>query len=62
MKTISIEYQDKVAILKLDRSPTNPLNLSLVRELADILPTLEADSDVRSLILTSVRDKFFSIG
>lgn len=62
MKTITIEKQDQVAILKLNQGPTNPLNLSLVKDLAEILLTLKEQPDVRSLVLTSVSDKFFSIG
>jgi enoyl-CoA hydratase/carnithine racemase len=62
MKNLTIEIQDHVAILKLNQGPTNPINLSLVRELAEILSTLKDDPDIRSLVLTSVSDKFFSIG
>jgi enoyl-CoA hydratase/carnithine racemase len=62
MKSTSIEHQDHVAILNLDRGPTNPLNLSVVRELAEILLTLRNDRDVHSLVLSSLGDKFFSIG
>ena len=62
MNTLSVEYQDQVAILKLNRGPTNPINLSMVRELAEILSTLKDDPDIRSLVLTSFSDKFFSIG
>ena len=62
MKTITIEHQNQVAILNLDRGPTNPLNLELTQELAGILSTLKSTSEVRSLVLSSVSDKFFSIG
>jgi enoyl-CoA hydratase/carnithine racemase len=62
MNTINIEHQDQVAILNLNRGPTNPLNLELVQELAEILSSLNSSSEVRSLILTSASDKFFSIG
>jgi enoyl-CoA hydratase/carnithine racemase len=62
MNKISIEYQDQVAILKLDQGPTNPLNLTIVRELAELLSSIKVNSDVRSLVLTSASDKFFSIG
>lgn len=62
MNTLAVEYQDQVAILKLNRGPTNPINLSMVRELAEILSTLKDDPEIRSLVLTSFSDKFFSIG
>jgi enoyl-CoA hydratase/carnithine racemase len=62
MEMIQLEYDDGVALVKLNRSVTNALNLPLVDELAGILQGLEHDSDVRSLVLCSSNDKFFSIG
>lgn len=62
MKSTSIEHQDYVAILSLNHGITNPLNLSMLTELAERLSQLKEDPDVHSLVLTSVSDKFFSIG
>ena len=62
MNTINIEYQDQVATLSLNKGVTNPLNLDLLHELAETLSTLKSSSEMRSLVLTSVGDKFFSIG
>ncbi|MFQ6084117.1 MAG: enoyl-CoA hydratase/isomerase family protein [Candidatus Aminicenantia bacterium] len=62
MELISIEYHDKVAILKLNRGITNALNLQLVNKLAEILQKVKDDSDVHSLVLGSSNEKFFSIG
>ncbi len=62
MDLVSIEYRDKVAVAKLKRGVTNPLNLELVRELADNVRTVRDNLDVNSLVLTSANQKFFSIG
>jgi enoyl-CoA hydratase/carnithine racemase len=62
MEMIRLEYHDEVAIVKLDRSVTNPLNLQLISELAEALQRVKQDPDVRGLVLGSSNDKFFSIG
>ena len=61
-KMISIDRHGNVAIVKLERGVTNALNLGLVRGLADTLEKLKQDSGVRSVVLRSANDKFFSIG
>jgi enoyl-CoA hydratase/carnithine racemase len=62
MKLISIEYHNKVAVLKLNRGITNAINLQLVNELAENLGSVRDNTDVRSLVLGSSNDKFFAIG
>jgi len=59
---ISLEYHKKVAIVKLQRSITNPINLKLVTELMSVLQKVWNDSKIGSMILSSANDKFFSIG
>jgi enoyl-CoA hydratase/carnithine racemase len=59
---ISIERHDKVAVITLNRSVTNPINLEMVTELAKTFQEFKQDSDVRGLVLTSSNQKFFSIG
>ncbi|MCP4601566.1 MAG: enoyl-CoA hydratase/isomerase family protein [Proteobacteria bacterium] len=59
---LSIDYQDKVAIVKLDRSVTNALNLELVNKLAETFKQIQDDSNVHGLVLSSTNEKFFSIG
>lgn len=62
MHMIHVEYNDEVAIVRLNRPVTNALNLQLVEELTEILERVTSESDVRSLVLGSSNDKFFSIG
>lgn len=59
---VCVEYSDRVAILKLNRSVTNALNLQLVEELGETLREVRYSPDVHSLVLASSNDKFFSIG
>ena len=62
MSMISIEYKDTLAIVKLNRSLTNALDLELVNELGDVIERVKQDPNVRGLVLGSSSDKFFSIG
>jgi enoyl-CoA hydratase/carnithine racemase len=62
MDMVCVEYSDKVAILKLNRSVTNALNLQLVEELGETLREVRHSPDVHSLVLASSNEKFFSIG
>jgi enoyl-CoA hydratase/carnithine racemase len=62
MPMIHLEYEDQVAVLKLNRGITNAINLHLVTELAETLQKVKRDADVHSLVLGSANDKFFSIG
>ncbi|MCP4664159.1 MAG: enoyl-CoA hydratase/isomerase family protein [bacterium] len=59
---ISVDRHDQVAIVRLDRSVINALNLELVHELAETMQRLQDDPGVRSVVLTSANEKFFSIG
>jgi enoyl-CoA hydratase/carnithine racemase len=62
MRTISVNYQDTVAIVKLSRDVTNALDMELVNELGQLLEKIEHDPNVRALVLGSNNDKFLSIG
>jgi len=59
---ISIDRHDQVAVVRLDRSVINALDLELARELAETMRRLQDDAGVRSVVLTSANEKFFSIG
>ncbi|MCK5633736.1 MAG: enoyl-CoA hydratase/isomerase family protein, partial [Anaerolineales bacterium] len=59
---ISIEHQDRVAILKLNRGITNAIDGKLVLALDSALKKQAADPAVLGLVLTSSNNKFFSIG
>lgn len=59
---IHLEYHDKVVLIKLDRPVTNALGRQLVNQLAETLQSVKHDSAVRSIVLGSSNEKFFSIG
>ena len=59
---ISVEREDRVAILKLSRDVANALNLELVARLAEALQEVKRDPGVRGIVLTSANDKIFSLG
>ncbi|MCJ7567416.1 MAG: enoyl-CoA hydratase/isomerase family protein [Anaerolineales bacterium] len=59
---ITIEHQNQVAILKLNRGITNAINGDLVLVLDSALKRQAADPDVLGMVLTSSNSKFFSIG
>ncbi len=62
MRTISVDYQDTVAIVKLNRGVMNVLDMELVKELGELLERIGHDSSVSALVLGSSNDKFLSIG
>jgi enoyl-CoA hydratase/carnithine racemase len=59
---VLLETQGKVGVVKLNHGLTNAINLDLVNQLSDILQRVRTDRQIRSLVLTSSNDKFFSNG
>ena len=59
---ISVDYHDKVALVRLDRGVTNAIDLELVKELDQTLQNLKTETRAHALVLGSTNDKFFSIG
>ncbi len=59
---IKVETLAGVAQLQLDRGVTNPLSAELLTEFRRALETIDRDEKVKALILTSVSEKFLSIG
>jgi enoyl-CoA hydratase/carnithine racemase len=59
---VGIEYHSNVAMVKLERGVTNSMNLQFVQELRELFRSMADNGDIRSLILASANDKFFSIG
>ena len=62
LQYLEVERHDAVALLRLNRPEVlNALCLGLMQELAQTLATLDADSDVRAIVLTG-NDKAFAAG
>lgn len=63
MPLVTIERQDTIAIVTLNRPEAmNALSGALRAELADAMVALEADADVRVIILTGAGEKAFTAG
>jgi len=62
MSSMSVDYQDTVALARLNRGVTNALDLELINGLGALLEQIEHDSSVSALVLGSGNVKFFSIG
>lgn len=60
-QTIAIEREGRAAILRLDRpDKRNALSMDLIDELSDALEELEADQNVRAVVLTGAGTAFSS--
>lgn len=62
MEFVHLEQQEGVALLKLNRGVINALNLQVLHEVGEALRGVKDDPKMCGLVLTSVNDKFFSIG
>lgn len=59
---LTIEHDENVAIIKMNRPPTNPINRDFVQELANAFDQLERDDNVKTIVITSAIEKFFVAG
>ena len=62
MGMISVEKRGKVALVWLDRSVTNAINLNCVTALRAAIERAESDPEVAGIVLSSSSANFFSIG
>ena len=62
MDMITVEYDRKIAIIRLNRSITNPLDLELLQQLEETLDRVRDDREARGLVIASSNNKFFSLG
>ena len=58
-KFLLCEIEDKVAIVTINRPPVNPLNTQVFQELSIVFDELEANEDVRAIVLTGSGEKAF---
>jgi len=59
MQTVTKEFKDHIAILRLNSGPTNPISSKMVDELSQALATLKGNA--RGMALCG-GDQFFSVG
>ena len=56
------EDHPHVMLVTIDRPPANPLNLQAFSELRDVFLGLEAETNVRAVVLTGAGDRVFCAG
>ena len=61
-ETLSLEREERFAVITLNRPPANAISEQLVRDLAAALASLELDEEVRSIIVTGAGDRIFCAG
>jgi len=59
---ILMEKRDNIAFLTLNRPPLNPLNSAVFRKMEKLIDELEADQEVRAVIITGSGEKAFAAG
>jgi len=59
---LTIERDEAVAIIKMNRPPTNPINRDFVGEIDGAFEELKNDENVKVIIITSAIEKFFVAG
>ena len=61
-ETIILEKKERVATLTLNRPPMNPLNRQMYEELGQASEELNADPEVKVVIITGAGEKAFAAG
>jgi enoyl-CoA hydratase len=61
-ETIILEKKERVATITLNRPPMNPLNRQMYEELGQVAEELNADPEVKVVIITGAGDKAFDAG
>jgi len=59
---IRTERVDQVAVVTIDRPPVNALNSQVLAELRETFKALDADDEVRAVVLTGAGDRAFVAG
>jgi len=62
LTNVLYEKQGHIAKMTLNRPPANSINLAVLLDIEKVLDDVEADKDVRVLIITGAGDKGFSAG
>lgn len=61
-ETLSVAREERWAVVTLNRPPANAISEALMRELDAALTSVEADAEVRAVILTGAGDRIFCAG
>ncbi|ALC81956.1 MULTISPECIES: enoyl-CoA hydratase [Bacillus] len=61
MKNVTLEVEERIAAITMNRPTANALSTGLLEELSECLDQIEANSDVRAIIICG-EGRFFSAG
>lgn len=59
---IQYEIENNVAVVTINRPPLNPLNTTVFQELGSVMTQLDADEEVKAVIITGSGEKAFVAG
>ncbi len=59
---LSYECKDNVAIITMNRPPSNAIHTGVIKAFQEIVPKLDNDPEVRCVLLTSALEKIFMAG
>jgi enoyl-CoA hydratase len=62
MGTVHVEREGRVAILTFDNPPRNMLTTSMFEELGRHVRTLDADPDMRAVVIRGAGDRLYTVG
>jgi enoyl-CoA hydratase/carnithine racemase len=61
-ETLTLEREERFAVITLNRPPANAISVELVRELGAAVASLENDDEVRVVIVTGAGERIFCAG
>ena len=61
-ETIILDKKERIATITLNRPPMNPLNRQMYEELGQVAEELNADPEVKAVIITGAGNKAFAAG
>jgi len=61
-ETLTVEKEENIALVRLNRPPVNSLNAKAYKEIYDAFCELEKDDSIKAIILTATGDKAFAAG
>jgi len=61
-ETILLKIEGKIATITLNRPPMNPLNSDIFRDIVEAVREIEADKNVKVIVLNSAGDRAFAAG
>ena len=59
---MTLEINEHIAVIRIDHPPANAWDLATMTAFSESVVRVEAEQDVRVLIITGAGDKFFSAG